>query len=187
MNKEKEEKGFLRREVMQVTPLGYWIGSLAPEWCLCSCMTPLGHCPSLLATEQHQRWNLNSNYHVACVPIYPSSQLKQMFRLGLECVLTNQWLGRCYILQSRVVETKTNWELNNTFRGVRIAFHEQGPFRELEFYQFVTKCCSSYNHPPKFFLSFFLEPQIPSCQTNMYFLAKYTKLSDFLAKRQPVY
>jgi len=56
------------------------------------------------------------------------------------------------------VETKTNWELNNTSRVVRIDLHEQGAFKELEFYQCVAKCCSGYKHPPKFFFSFVLEP-----------------------------
>ena len=56
------------------------------------------------------------------------------------------------------VEAKMIRELNNTSEGVRLDFHEQGPFRELEFYQCVAKCCSSYNQPPKFFLSFVLEP-----------------------------
>ena len=56
------------------------------------------------------------------------------------------------------VETNMSKELNNTSRGVRLDFHEQGPFRALEFYQCVTKCCSDYNHAPKFCLSFILEP-----------------------------
>jgi len=30
----KEEKGFLHREVKQETPMGYYLGSLAPEQCL---------------------------------------------------------------------------------------------------------------------------------------------------------
>lgn len=36
MNKVKEEKGFLRREVMQVTLPGYLLGLLVAERCLCS-------------------------------------------------------------------------------------------------------------------------------------------------------
>ena len=55
MNKVKEEKGFLRREVMQVTPPWYCRGSLAVELCLCSYVTPPGYYPGLLAVEQHQR------------------------------------------------------------------------------------------------------------------------------------
>ena len=31
----KEEKGFLRREVKQVTLLGYFLGSLVVDQCLC--------------------------------------------------------------------------------------------------------------------------------------------------------
>jgi len=55
INKAKQEKGFLHREVMQVTPLGYYRGSLAAERCLCSCVAPSGYCSGLLAVEQHQR------------------------------------------------------------------------------------------------------------------------------------
>ena len=58
-----------------------------------------------------------------------------------------------YIQES--VETKKNIELNNTSGGIRLAFHEQGPLKEMEFYQCVTKCCCGYNHPPKFCLSLF--------------------------------
>ena len=32
------------------------------------------------------------------------------------------------------VETKMNKELNNTSKGIRLDFHEQGPFRVREFY-----------------------------------------------------
>ena len=57
MNKAKEEKGFLRREVMQVTPSGYWPSSLVVDPCLCSYVTPSGYYPGLLVVEQHPRWN----------------------------------------------------------------------------------------------------------------------------------
>ena len=42
MSKEKEEKGFLHRELMQVTPPGYWPGSLVVEQCVYFRMTPPG-------------------------------------------------------------------------------------------------------------------------------------------------
>ena len=57
MNRVKEEKGFLHREVMQVTLSGYWLDSLVTKLCLCSYVTPSGYCPGLLAAEKHQRWN----------------------------------------------------------------------------------------------------------------------------------
>lgn len=53
MNKAKEEKGFLHRQVMQVTPSGYYLGSLVAEPCLCSYVTPPGYCPGLPVVEQH--------------------------------------------------------------------------------------------------------------------------------------
>ena len=109
MNKAKEEKGFMHREVMQVTPLGYWPGSLAAEPCLCSCVTLLGYCPSMLALEKHQRWKLKYDYHISCVPIHPSSRSKQLCLLGLECVLTNQDHGRCYIFQSSYCGSVTQY------------------------------------------------------------------------------
>lgn len=55
MNTGKEEKGFLHREVMQVTPSRYSEGFLAAEPCLCSYVTPVGYCLGLLAAKQHQR------------------------------------------------------------------------------------------------------------------------------------
>jgi len=56
--KEKEEKGFLRREVKHATPLGYSPGSLEMEQCVFSCITPSGYCPGMLAVEQHKNQNL---------------------------------------------------------------------------------------------------------------------------------
>jgi len=38
----KEEKGFLRREVKQVTLSGYCSGSLVAKRCLCSCSDSVG-------------------------------------------------------------------------------------------------------------------------------------------------
>lgn len=68
-----------------------------------------------------------------------------------------------------------SWELNNTSRGFRLAFHEQGPFIELEFYQCVAKCCSSYIHPPKFFLSLFWS--LPTNPTQHF--VKYSSFKCF--------
>ena len=55
MNKVKEEKGFLAKEVMQLTQPGYFLGLLEMEACLCSYVTPLGYYPGLLVVEQHWR------------------------------------------------------------------------------------------------------------------------------------
>ena len=38
--------------------------------------------------------------------------------------------------------------------GIYSLFMKQDPYRELEFYQCVTNCCSGYNHPPKFWLTY---------------------------------
>ena len=53
------------------------------------------------------------------------------------------------------VETKINWELNNTSGGGRVDFHEKGPFKELDFYQRVAKCLAATTTLQKFFLASF--------------------------------
>jgi len=187
MNKVKEEKGFLHKEVMQVTPSGYWPGSLEIERCLCSCMTQSGYCLGLLTAEKHQRWNLNFGCHIACVPIYPSSPIKTI-------VLT--WLGMC-VDQLRAWKVlhlliklvwKPRWPKNLTIlpKELDFLFMKQGPFRELKFYQYVTKCCSGYNHPPKFFLSFILEPPYQPSLAVCLALSKYICFTWVLMAYQPV-
>lgn len=69
------------------------------------------------------------------------------------------------------VETKTNKELDNTSGGVRLAFHKQGPFREMEFYKCVANCCSGYKNPLKFFLRFILEPPYQLSSTACFALS----------------
>lgn len=49
--KAKEEKGFSRGEVKQEIPLGYCLGSLVVERCLCSSVTPSGYYPGLLVAD----------------------------------------------------------------------------------------------------------------------------------------
>jgi len=73
-------------------------------------------------------------------------------------------------LTIKLVWNQDELKLNNTSRGVRLAFHEQGPFRELEFYQCVTKCCTGYNHTPKFFLSLFWS--LPTNLTQQFVLLR---------------
>jgi len=65
----------------------------------------------------------------------PHPKLKQQCFLGLECVATNQEIGICYNLQSSKCGNQDEKKLKNTSRGVRLDFHEKGPFKKLEFYR----------------------------------------------------
>ena len=68
--------------------------------------------------------------------------------------------------------------MKNIFRGVRLDFREQGPFKQLEFYQCVTKCCRSYSHPQQFCLSLFWS--LPTNLTQHFvFLRQVLKLQCF--------
>jgi len=58
MNKAKEEKGFLHKEVIQVNLPGCWSGSPIVERFLCSYVTLPGYCLGLLVAEQHHKFKL---------------------------------------------------------------------------------------------------------------------------------
>lgn len=50
---------------------------------------------------------------------------------------------------------KPRWSKNQTIllEGLDLLSTKQGLYRELKFYQCVTKCCSTYKHPPKFWVT----------------------------------
>ena len=187
MNKAKEEKGLFCIEVIQVTPPGYWPGSLVVQWCLCSCVIPSGYYPGLLAVEQPQRWKFKLwrlYYLCTNIPLIPN--WNNCPGLAWNVCRPTKGLVDATFYNQAVMETKMNKEINNTSEGVRLYFHEQGPFRELEFYHSIAKCCSGYNHPPKFFLSFVLESPYLTILNKMSCTVKYMSFIGFSAVCQPM-
>lgn len=95
-------------------------------------------------------------YMVTNVPLNPN--WNNYVELAWNVCQSTKSLADTTSYNQESVESRMNWELNDTSGGVRRSSHEQGPFRELEFYQCVTKCCSPYKQAQNFFLNFVLEP-----------------------------
>jgi len=157
--KVKEEKWFLHKEVKQVTPLRYCPGSLAVEQCLCSWSDPIEVLSRLAGKGATLEMKLKLWQFILLVHQYtPHPQSKQLSWLGLVCVLSIKRMVGTTSLTQASEEAMTIKELNHTSGRVRLALHETRSIQRAGVLPVCRQCCSGYNHPPKFFLCFVLEP-----------------------------
>ena len=99
-------------------------------------MTPPGYCLGHMAVKQHRRWNLNSDNYITRASMYPLSLIEttKLTWPGMCADRSREWQG--LHLSHKLVQNPS-WSKNQTIllEELDSIYMRQGPYRELEFYQ----------------------------------------------------